>query len=117
MLPDIIYKVVGFDEWDMAVEIGEFAGAEIDLKDGFIHFSTAQQTKETVAKHFAGRDDLLLIAVTTEPLARHFKMEVSRGGALFPHLYANLPVAHAKWWQELPLGDDGVHIFPKEFPA
>lgn len=117
MLPETIYKVVGFEEWDKAVSSGQFEGAEIDLQDGFIHFSTAQQTKETVAKHFAGRDDLLLVAVTTEPMARHYKMEVSRGGDLFPHLYAKLPVANADWWQELPLGDDGVHIFPKEFPA
>lgn len=117
MLPDVIYKVVGFEEWDRALEIGEFSGAEIDLQDGYIHFSTAQQTRETVAKHFVGRNDLMLIAVATKPMARHYKMEVSRGGAKFPHLYAKLRVAHAQWWQELPLGADGSHTFPEEFPA
>lgn len=117
MLPDVIYKVVGFEEWDEALEVGEFSGAEIDLQDGYIHFSTAEQTRETVAKHFAGRNDLMLIAVATEPMARHYKMEVSRGGAKFPHLYAKLPVAHAEWWQELPLSADGDHTFPEEFPA
>lgn len=117
MLPDIVYKVVGLKEWDKALRAGEFSGAEIDLQDGYIHFSTAQQTRKTVAKHFAGRDDLLLIAVATEPMAQYYKMETSRGGAKFPHLYAKLNVAHAKWWQELPLGADGNHTFPEEFPA
>lgn len=117
MLPKIIYKVVGFEEWDRAVKEGKFSGAEIDIKDGYIHFSTAQQTRETVAKHFAGRNDLLLVAVATQLMEQHYKMEISRGGAKFPHLYASLPVAHAEWWQELPLGENGVHIFPEEFPA
>lgn len=117
MLPDIIYKVVGFEEWDKAVSSGYFDGAEIDIKDGFIHFSTAQQTKETVAKHFAERNDLLLVAVATAPMSDHYKMEVSRGGDLFPHLYAKLPVENAEWCKKLPLGEDGIHIYPKEFPA
>jgi len=117
MLPEVVYKIVGFEEWDSAVESGSFEGSEVDLKDGYIHFSTAEQAPETAAKHFAGRDDLLLVAVETEPMARHYKMEPSRGGALFPHLYARLPVANALWWQELKLGEDGIHIFPDEFPV
>ena len=116
MLPEIIYKITGFEEWDAALEKGEYRGAPVDLHDGYIHFSTAVQVRETAAKHFSGRNDLLLISVATEPMARHYKMEIARGGAEFPHLYANLPVAHAIEWQELPLGDDGVHIFPDGFP-
>lgn len=110
-----MFKVVGFEEWDKALELGEFEGAEIDLQDGYIHFSTAAQTQETVAKHFAGRNDLMIVAVNTAPMARHYKMEVSRGGAEFPHLYAKLPVSNAAWWQELPLADNGEHVFPEEF--
>lgn len=117
MLPEIVYKVVGFEEWDKAVLSGQFEGSEIDIKDGFIHFSTAQQTKQTVAKHFAGRKDLLLVAIATKPMARHYKMEVSRGGDLFPHLYAKLPVDNAQWCKKLPLGKDDIHIYPKEFPT
>lgn len=117
MLPEFVYKIAGFEEWDKAVETGSFEGAAIDLEDGFIHFSTAEQLRETAAKHFAGRNDLLLIKVATEPMARHYKMEVSRGGALFPHLYAKLPVAHAVEWQELPLGEDGLHVFPQDIPG
>ena len=117
MLPEFVYKIAGFEEWDLAVEKGEYEGAPIDLADGFIHFSTAEQLRETAAKHFAGRNDLVLIKVATEPMARHYKMEVSRGGALFPHLFAKLPVSSAVEWQELPLGDDGIHRFPAEIPS
>ena len=116
MLPEFVYKIAGFEEWDKALEEGVYKGAPIDLADGFIHFSTAEQTRETAAKHFSGRDDLLLIKVATAPMARHYKMEVSRGGALFPHLFAALPVSNAVEWQELPLGPDGTHVFPDDFP-
>jgi uncharacterized protein (DUF952 family) len=117
MLPEFVYKIASFEEWDEAIERGTFNGAAIDQQDGFIHFSTAQQVRETAAKHFAGRDGLFLVKVATAPMARHYKMEVSRGGALFPHLYANLPVSNATEWQELELGEDGMHIFPDTIPA
>ncbi len=114
MLPDFVYKIVSLDEWDDAMEKGKFHGAEIDLKDGYIHFSTAAQVAETAQKHFSGRDDLMIVKVATAPDARHYKMEPSRGGALFPHLYAPLPVSSAAWWQELPLRANGEHSFPGE---
>jgi len=117
MLPEFVYKIAGFKEWDAALEKGSYDGAPVDLADGFIHFSTAEQVRETAAKHFAGRDDLMIIKVATEPMARHYKMEASRGGALFPHLYAKLPVSNAVEWQELPLGEDGVHVFPEDIPG
>ena len=117
MLPGIVYKIVGMEEWDAALESGVYTGAPVDVADGFIHFSTAAQARETAAKHFKGRDDLLLVSVATEPMARHYKMEPSRGGDLFPHLYAHLPVSNATEWQELPLGPDGVHVFPEGFPG
>ncbi len=63
---------------------------EVDLRDGFIHFSTAEQAVETAAKHFAGQRDLVLLAVEADALGDALKWEPSRGGALFPHLYAPL---------------------------
>ena len=116
MLPEFVYKIASMEEWDAALESGTYDGAPIDLADGYIHFSTLDTLRETAAKHFAGQSDLMLIKVATEPMARHYKMEVSRGGALFPHLYAKLPVSCAVEWQELPLGADGVHQFPDEIP-
>lgn len=112
MLPATVYKIVSFEEWDAALANGEYAGSTVDRADGFIHFSTAQQVAATAAKHFSGRNDLLIVTVDTAPMARHYKMEPTRGGALFPHLYAKLPVANAIEWQELPLGEDGRHILP-----
>lgn len=116
MLPEFVYKIAPFDAWDTALEQGIYEGAPVDLEDGFIHFSTASQVRQTAAKHFAGQDNLMLIKVATAPDARHYKMKPSRGGDLFPHLYCPLPVSSAVEWQELPLGKDGQHMFPSDLP-
>ncbi|WP_428977081.1 DUF952 domain-containing protein [Breoghania corrubedonensis] len=108
-----IYKISPRSEWEAAVASGTFAGAPVDLKDGFIHFSTAEQVAETAAKHFAGVADLVLVAVPAEALGEALKWEVSRGGALFPHLHAPLDPALAVWVKPLPLGSDGAHLFPE----
>jgi uncharacterized protein (DUF952 family) len=85
-----IYKIVAADAWRAAEADGVFHGAAIDLADGYIHFSTAAQVEETAAKHFAGQSGLLLVAIDPARLGDALKWEVSRGGALFPHLYAPL---------------------------
>jgi len=90
-----------------------FDGAAIDLRDGFIHFSTADQVKETARLHFNGRKDLVLVAVETQCLEPDLKWEVSRGGNLFPHLFAALEVDSAKSVTPLAVGADGLHIFPQ----
>ncbi|WP_193177241.1 DUF952 domain-containing protein [Oricola nitratireducens] len=109
----IIYKIAPRAQWADAEAAGVFEGAPIDLADGFIHFSTAAQAKETAAKHFAGQTDLKLIAVDTAKLGAAVKYEVSRGGALFPHLYAPLELSAVVWVKDLPLGPDGAHEFPE----
>ncbi len=86
----LIYKIVTTDEWQQAELAGVFQGAAVDRKDGFIHFSAADQVADTAAKHFTGQSDLLLVAVEADDLGNDLKWEVSRGGALFPHLYADL---------------------------
>jgi uncharacterized protein (DUF952 family) len=107
----LIYKIVAAEEWARARARGLFEGADIDRADGFIHFSTAAQVAETAAKHFCGRDDLLLVAVEEKDLGDRLVYEVSRGGALFPHLYAPLPTALAKSASPLKRGVDGAHDF------
>lgn len=109
----LIYKIVGKDQWAAAKTAGVFEGAAIDLLDGYIHFSTAEQAEETVAKHFAGQKDLLLVAVGVAALGEALKWEPSRGGALFPHLYATLKPDDSVWVKELPIGEDGAHVFPE----
>lgn len=108
----LIYKIFRADEWAAMQEQGETLGAPIDLADGFVHFSTAEQAQETAAKHFAGASGLWLIAAETELMAA-LKWEVSRGGAEFPHLYAPFQMSHIVWSKELPLGNEG-HQFPAE---
>ena len=91
----LIYKILGRDEWAAAEGAGVFTGSPIDVADGYIHFSAEGQVQETLAKHFAGRADLVLVAVEAESLGPALKWEPSRGGALFPHLYGALPTALA----------------------
>lgn len=109
----LIYKIAPRALWREAEARGIFAGAPVDLADGYIHFSTTAQVRETAAKHFAGQDDLVLIAIDAGELGEALKWEVSRGGALFPHLYAALYPAAALWVKPLPLGEDGAHVFPE----
>lgn len=107
----LIFKIVAAEEWRAAEAAGVFFGAGIDRQDGFIHFSTASQAPETAAKWFAGRGDLMLVAVDAEGLGRELRWEASRGGALFPHLYGALPLALVAWARPLPLAADGRHDF------
>jgi len=107
----MIYKILPRTEWDAAVAAGAFAGSAVDLADGYIHFSTAAQVHETAAKHFAGQTDLVLVAIDPATLGDALKWEPSRGGALFPHLYAPLDPALAVTVDELPW-DGEAHAFP-----
>ncbi len=107
-----IYKIVPAALWREAERAGRFQGSEVDLRDGFIHFSSGAQVAETAARHFAGQNDLLLVHVDDEALGMHLKWEPSRGGALFPHLYGDLDLAAVAKVEPLPLGPDGQHRFP-----
>lgn len=111
---DVIYKIVTRTQWADAEKAGAFLGASVDLADGYIHFSTAEQVAETAAKHFAGENDLLLVAVDAAALGDALLYEPSRGGALFPHLYADLPLSAVRSVNALPLGADGEHQFPAD---
>ncbi|MGD9293714.1 MAG: DUF952 domain-containing protein [Roseobacter sp.] len=107
----LIFKIFRSDEWTALRKTGESAGAPVDLADGYIHFSTAEQAPETAAKHFAGEDGLMLLGIDTDRLGTDLKWEVSRGNQLFPHLYRNLRLEDVVWAQPLPLVN-GSHQFP-----
>jgi uncharacterized protein (DUF952 family) len=106
-----VYKICPEALWREAENSGVFSGAPIDIADGFIHFSTADQVEETAARHFAGQSGLLLVAIDAERLGPALKYEVSRGGALFPHLYGALDLSAVIWANPLPLDANG-HEFP-----
>lgn len=111
-MTDAVYKIVPAALWREAERLGRFEGAPVDVADGYIHFSTAAQAAETAARHFGGQRDLLLVAVDAAALGEALTWEVSRGGALFPHLYGPLQLSAVAWAEPLPLGDDGAHVFP-----
>jgi uncharacterized protein (DUF952 family) len=104
----LVYKICPAALWREAERAGVFDGAPVDVADGFIHFSTAAQVAETAAKHFSGQRDLLLVAVEAERLGDALRWEPSRGGALFPHLYAALPLAAVRSVVPLTTAPDGV---------
>lgn len=106
----LIYKIFRADEWAQMQADGQTLGAPVDLADGFVHFSTAEQVRETAARHFAGEDNLILVTADTDAMGHHLKWEVSRGGAKFPHLFAPFRMDHVVRAKPLPLGPDG-HIF------
>lgn len=108
----LIYKIFRRPEWDALRAAGQTLGAPVDLADGYIHLSTAQQVTETAAKWFATESDLVLVALRAETLGADLKWEPARGGALFPHLYRPLRQADVVWDKSLPLGLSG-HIFPE----
>src|SRR5947209_1436698 len=112
----IIYKICDAALWGEAMRAGVLAGAEVDLRDGFIHFSTVAQVVETAAKHFAGLSNLVLVAVDASALGEGLRWEPSRGGNLFPHLYGKLPLSAVLWAKPLTLGADGLHRFPELAP-
>ena len=107
----LIYKIVPAALWRTAEASGRFDGAPVDVADGYIHLSTAAQVRDTATKHFGGQSDLLLVSVEAERLGTGLRFEPSRGGDLFPHLYAPLHVAAVARVDALALRDDGRHDF------
>ena len=103
----VIYKVCSAAEWYDAVAAGAYRGSAIDLRDGFIHFSTGAQLAETLRRHFSGQRDLVLVAVAPGDLGDRLRWEPSRGGDLFPHLYGELPVALARHVSPIEVDGDG----------
>ena len=108
----VIYKICPATLWREAERSGVFRGSEADIRDGFIHFSTAVQVAETAAKHFAGKPDLVLVRVDAARLGDRLKWEPSRGAKLFPHLYGDLDLKAVAQVDPLPLGASGRHRFP-----
>ena len=112
----LIYKICPEAAWREAERAGRFNGSPVDLADGFIHFSAAGQVRETAARHFSGTDALLLVGVDPAALGDALRWEPSRGDALFPHLYAPLPLSAVRKVEHLRLGADGRHSFPADIP-
>lgn len=113
-MQQFVYKVCARSEWDEAGRTGAYAGSADDLRDGFIHLSTASQLSVTLEKFFQGRPDQVLISFDESTLGSALRWEPSRGGQLFPHLYGSLPVSKALSVVVLAIGADGRHVLPKD---
>ncbi len=106
-----IYKIIDKNDWAAFRKAGRYDGSAHDVRDGYIHMSTAVQVRGTAAKHFAGRSDLVLLEIDAARLGEELRWETSRDGQLFPHLYGRL-------YQDVvilsrPLPWDGIiHQFP-----
>ena len=103
-----IYKILTRAEWTVAQGAGRFEGSRVDSEDGYIHFSTAAQAPETARRYFAGLPDLVVLEVEGDDLGETLRWEPSRGGDLFPHLYAPLLVTAVRAVHAAPLDAEGV---------
>jgi uncharacterized protein (DUF952 family) len=101
----LIYKILTAEQWAQFDADGQFSGAPIDLADGYIHASTAEQAGETLDKHFSGQSGLWLAALDADDLGAALRWEVSRGGALFPHLYRDLARSEVLWCRAIADGE------------
>ena len=118
-MESLIYTLVRAADWRCAESAGAYQGSADDRRDGFLHFSTAAQLRASAAKHRAGIADLLMVEVESAALGDRLKWEPASGGSrpgLFPHLYADLPLAAVRRVVALPLAADGRHQFPPEIP-
>jgi len=109
--PMLVYKIFRAGEFAAFKAAGVSSGAPVDLADGYIHLSTAEQAPETLARHFAGETGLVMLAIETDRLGPDLVWEPSRGGALFPHLYRALGAADVVWSAPIPL-QGGRHLMP-----
>jgi uncharacterized protein (DUF952 family) len=115
----MIYTLVRGAEWREAERRGAYHGSADDRRDGFLHFSTAAQLRATAAKHRRGEADLWMIEAEAAALGAALRWEPASGGTrpgLFPHLYAPLPLSAVRRALPVPLGENGVHVFPPDIP-
>lgn len=112
MKATVAYKVLTSGQMASLEDEGVFAGAPIDLADGYIHLSTHAQLTETVNKHFAGQTGLWVAAIDLELLGAAVKWEESRGGQLFPHIYGDLSLSAVLAYGKLERDDAGAVMLP-----
>lgn len=111
--PAVAYKILTAPQMAELLERGRFDGAPVDLADGYVHLSTADQVQGTVDRHFAGQESLFIAAVDLAALGDAVRWEVSRGGALFPHLYASLPLSAVRAHAPLVRSAGGAVLLPE----
>lgn len=111
-----IYKVLRLDQWATFKVDDVFTGSPVDIQDGYIHMSCAAQLKETLDKWYSDQKQVALLQIEAAVIEADLKYEVSRGGAEFPHFFAELPMSSVrKVWLVSP--DGAVYSLPKDLTA
>lgn len=111
-LPDHAWKILNTEQKDSLLADGIFHGAPVDMADGYIHLSAEPQVVGTLDKHFAGQSGLWLARVDLAALGDAVRWEISRGDALFPHIYAPLPLGAVTALGPLQCASDGSIAYP-----
>ncbi|NWH09603.1 MAG: DUF952 domain-containing protein [Alphaproteobacteria bacterium] len=107
-----VFKILTHAEHEHLRANGSFDGSSDDRRDGFIHLSGASQLRGTLERHFKGQDGLVLLTLDSAALGQALRWEPSRGGQLFPHLFAPLTLSTVIRADELSRGGDGNHRIP-----
>lgn len=115
-LPDLAYKILSQADYRLLVAEGRYEGSPVDLADGYIHLSAQDQLEGTASKHYAGQSDLMLVEVNLPALGDDLVWEESRGGALFPHIYAPLPLLATGSARPLSVTPEGEMIVGEPAP-
>ncbi|AQR60942.1 glutathione S-transferase [Brevundimonas sp. LM2] len=115
--PSVAFKIIAAAEWRRAVSEGTYDGSAVDLADGYIHMSTADQLSTTAEKHYAGQTDLMLLSVDLDQVGDELVWEPSRGGALFPHLYGSLPTGAVTSARACAVSPEGRFVFADPEPS
>jgi uncharacterized protein (DUF952 family) len=115
-MTDVVYKILRRPEWTTAQQMSVFSGSLDDTRDGFIHLSAPHQVRGVCERHFAGEDDLILLAIDAGGLGPALKWEASHKGEAYPHLYDRLPLALVRSMAEIRRGSDGRFALPPEIP-
>ncbi|MFN3517443.1 MAG: DUF952 domain-containing protein [Novosphingobium sp.] len=110
--PDHAWKILTGAQKDSLLAEGIFHGSPIDLADGYIHLSAEAQVAGTLDKYFAEQSGLWLARVDLIGLGASVRWERSRGDALFPHIYAPLPLCAVTALGPLQRAPDGTITYP-----
>lgn len=108
-----IYKVLTSEQW-AAAQTGALVQALIDVQDGYVHFSTAEQLQDTLSKWFKGQAGCVLAAFDADAFGSSLRWEPARGGDLFPHVYSDVRAAQVRSLWRLEMGSDGAPVAPQE---
>src|SRR3981081_575969 len=111
-----IYKICPASAWREAERQGVYRGSADDIRDGFIHFSTASPVAPPASKDFFCQHGLFCLELGPDALGDALRWERSRSDELFPHLYGELDLGAVTGVLEMRARSDGYHDIPELTP-